>query len=338
MDLTNDTRALGLIAFLEQQFDGARIDLSVVSGDASFRRYFRFNVDGRSYIAVDAPPDKEDSRPFVDISKAYAEQGLTVPEVIHYDLAQGYMCQSDLGDNLLLPVLSDETVDAYYRKSLALLADVAKVTETDSGRLPLFDEALLKDEMLLFTDWLLPRHLDVKLTDAEQSVVDKVFEILIKSALEQPQVGVHRDYHSRNLMIMDDDSIGIIDYQDGVIGGLTYDAVSLLRDCYIVWPDELVYRHLLEFKALMTPQLPSLEAVEPQTFIRWFDWMGLQRHIKVCGIFARLYYRDGKAGYLDDIPRVMDYIIHVGNKYPEFAEFVALIESKLKPVLLAKAS
>ena len=336
MDLYKDARIAQLKQYLEHQFGDQSIALSVVSGDASFRRYFRFFHQGQSYIAVDAPPDKEDSRPFVEISKAYAEQGLNVPQVVHYDLALGFMCLTDLGDALLLPALTAENVDGYYQKSLALLDEIGKAVQTDSGDLPLFDEARLREEMQLFTDWLLPYHLEVKLSEHEQQVVEQVFTRLVENALVQPQVGVHRDFHSRNLMIQPDDSIAVIDYQDAVIGPVTYDAVSLLRDCYIVWPDDVVYRHLSAFKSVMAQSIDSLHSVSDETFIRWFDWMGLQRHIKVCGIFARLYYRDGKAGYLDDIPRVMQYIIDVGSKYPQFAEFVVLVQQKLQPLLLSK--
>lgn len=338
MDLYNDARAKALCAFLEQQFEGSEISLSVVSGDASFRRYFRFFINGHSYIAVDAPPDLEDSKPFVEVSKAFLEQGLIVPEVIHYDLKQGFMCLSDLGDSLLLPALTNQTVKDYYTKSLALLPGIARATATTSGPLPLYDKALLQTEMDLFTDWLLPKHLEVKLTEQEQQVMAQTFSVLVDNALEQPQVGVHRDFHSRNLMLTDNDEVATIDYQDAVLGAVTYDAVSLLRDCYIVWPDELVYELLLEFKLLMSTQLPELEKVSDERFIRWFDLMGLQRHIKVCGIFARLYYRDEKAGYLDDIPTVMQYTIDVAQKYPEFAGFVSLLQDKLQPLLLSKAS
>ncbi len=337
MDLNNDPRIIGLKAYLSDCFGGAAIELSVVSGDASFRRYFRFVHQGHSYIGVDAPPDKEDSKPFVEISNAYGERGLSVPKVLHYDLQLGYMCLSDLGDNLLLPALNENTVEGYYRKALALLPDIAAVSKTASGDLPPYDEALLRNEMQLFNDWLLPYHLQVKLSADEQLLIDNVFSSLVDNALAQPQVGVHRDFHSRNLMILADDSVATIDYQDAVVGALTYDAVSLLRDCYIVWPDELVYRQLLGFKQLMSESIAGLTDVSDETFIRWFDLMGLQRHIKVCGIFARLYYRDGKAGYLQDIPRVMDYVIAVGEKYPEFADFVALLRQKFKPLLLAKA-
>jgi aminoglycoside/choline kinase family phosphotransferase len=338
VQFSSDVRLTQLTTWLEEHFNLTDLQLSVVSGDASFRRYFRFTHGDRSLIGVDAPPDKEDSQPFVDVSAAYAEQGLLVPKVIHADMALGFMCLSDLGDDLLLPALNQQTVDDYYQKSLALLPGVAKAISTINGPLPLFDEALLRNEMILFTDWLLPCHLDVKLDDTQQKVIDKTFDLLIKNALEQPQVGVHRDFHSRNLMIVKDNQIATIDYQDAVIGGVTYDAVSLLRDCYITWPDELVYRHLLEFKQLMSESIKTLKTVDDETFIRWFDLMGLQRHIKVCGIFARLYYRDEKDGYLDDIPRVLDYVIDVGRKYPEFAAFIDLLEGLIKPLLLSKAS
>lgn len=338
MDLTSDNRFVQLQQWLQERFNLTEVNLSVVSGDASFRRYFRFSHDNTSYIGVDAPPEKEDSQPFVDVSKAYAEQGLSVPKVIHEDMSLGFMCLSDLGDDLLLPALNKDTVDDYYQKALLMLRPLAKAVKTDSGELPLFDEEMLREEMDLFTDWLLPRHLQVSVNAQQQQMIEAVFATLVDNALTQVQVGVHRDYHSRNLMILPDNELATIDYQDAVIGGITYDAVSLLRDCYIVWPDELVYRQLLAFKQTMSADYPELNGVSDETFKRWFDLMGLQRHIKVCGIFARLYYRDGKAGYLDDIPRVMDYIIDVGQKYPEFGAFVQWLEQTLKPLLLAKAS
>jgi aminoglycoside/choline kinase family phosphotransferase len=336
VDLTLDTRFNQLQDWLKKQFNDTSISLSVVSGDASFRRYFRFVYQDVSYIGVDAPAEKEDSRPFVEISSAYAKLGLSVPKVIHFDYQLGFMCLSDLGDELLLPALNESTVAHFYQKALALIPIMGLATTTQSGIIPIFDESLLRNEMQLLNDWFLPHHLAISLDDDDSKIVDEAFDLLVKNALEQPIIGVHRDYHSRNLMLQADGELAVIDYQDAVLGPITYDAVSLLRDCYITWPDEVVYGHLLEFKQVMRLSCPQLDEVSDEQFIRWFDLMGLQRHIKVCGVFSRLYYRDGKAGYLDDIPTVMDYVIEVGSKYPEFSMFVELLKNKLKPLLLKK--
>ncbi len=338
MILANDNRLTQLQQWLGEQFNRTDISLSMVSGDASFRRYVRFEHEGVSYIGVDAPPDKEDSQPFVDVSLAYAEQGLDVPKVIHENMTLGFMCLSDLGDDLLLPRLNNDTVDDYYAKALVMLNKVAKATHTSAGQLPMYDDALLLDEMVMFTDWFLPKHLQLEPSEAEQKIMAKTFAVLVDNALAQTQVGVHRDYHSRNLMIKANNELATFDYQDAVIGGITYDAVSLLRDCYITWPDELVYRHLLAFKQNMTEDYPALEDVTDETFKRWFDLMGLQRHIKVCGVFSRLCYRDGKEGYLADIPRTLNYVIDVASKYPEFSDFVTFLTDKVKRALLDKAN
>ena len=331
--MTVVSRTEQLQQWLASRFNDETIALETVSGDASFRHYFRFTHQGKTYIGVDAPPDKEDSRPFVTISRAYAARGMQVPEVIHDDMALGFMCLSDLGDALLLPVLNDDSVDNYYQKALAMLVDVAAVTETEDGPLPVYDHDLLYSEMALFHEWLLPQHLGMTVSPDIQQMLETVYQQLIDCALSQVQVGVHRDFHSRNLMILEDDSLAVIDYQDGVVGAITYDPVSLLRDCYIRWPEPVIYRHLLAFKGQMVEHYPELGSVDDKTFIRWFDWMGLQRHIKVCGIFARLYHRDGKSGYLADIPRVLDYVIDVAAKYPEFADLVRWLEAEVKPAL-----
>jgi len=336
VNLTSDSRLTQCQQWIKAQFGLADLTLTVISGDASFRRYFRFSYQQKTFIAVDAPPDKEDSRPFVEMSLAYEQQGLKVPQVIKADFEQGFMCLTDLGDRLLLPELNAQSVDHFYQQALALLTPIAGITASQRGRLPLYDEAMLRREMAQFTEWFLPRHLNLDLTTAQQQIFAQTVDILSDNALAQPQVGVHRDYHSRNLMLMPDNALAVIDYQDAVIGGITYDAVSLLRDCYIRWPDELIYRHLLAFKAQMAQTVEALAGVSDETFIRWFDLMGMQRHIKVCGVFSRLFYRDGKAGYLDDIPLTLNYLIDVANKYPEFSAFAGLLETQVKPLLLSK--
>jgi aminoglycoside/choline kinase family phosphotransferase len=187
---------------------------------------------------------------------------------------------------------------------------------------------MLRREMALFTDWLLAKHLEVELNAAEQAIIDNAFSLLVENAQSQPQGGVHRDYHSRNLMVCEN-GLGIIDFQDAVIGPITYDAVSLLRDCYVRWPDELVYELLARWQGELVASELLDEAVDEQTFRQWFDLMGVQRHLKASGIFARLYHRDGKAGYLPDVPRTVKYIVDIAARYPQLADFSALVEAKV---------
>jgi aminoglycoside/choline kinase family phosphotransferase len=337
VDLSSDSRLAQLHQWIKKQFELTDLTLTVVSGDASFRRYYRFEYQNQTFIAVDAPPDKEDSRPFVSVSQAYSQQGVIVPEVVHANLSLGFMCLSDLGDSLLLGELDEHNVDHYYQKALALLTPIGEVTAIDGVALPVYDEARLYTEMELLTQWLLPHHLNLSLTDEQHQTIKTAFKVLADNAMAQPQMGVHRDFHSRNLMITADDELAVIDYQDAVVGAITYDAVSLLKDCYIQWPEEVVYRHVLAFKQQMTVKFPELGQVSDSRFIRWFDLMGMQRHIKVCGIFARLYYRDGKKGYLKDIPMTLDYLIDAGKKYAEFSAFVALLDAQVRPLLLKKS-
>lgn len=333
VDQPKGSRLVQLESWLKARFELSSLNLSVVCGDASFRRYFRFSHNGTSYIAVDAPSDKEDSRRFVAMAEAYRAAGLTVPEVIEVDFAQGFMCLSDLGDELLLLHLNSSNVDDYYQQALALLVKSSKVSFTKDGPLPLYDEAFLRREMGLFDEWFLQGHLNVHLTEQQQVTLNDTIDCLADSALSQMYVGVHRDYHSRNLMLTAQNHMAVIDFQDAVVGPITYDAVSLLRDCYVVWPDELIYRHVLAFKQQMGQVYPDLQDLSDKVFIRQFDLMGLQRHIKVCGIFTRLYHRDGKTGYLKDIPTVLDYIIAVAVKYDEFRDFVELLKIVVKPAL-----
>lgn len=341
MDLNSDSRLAQCHQWLTEHFQLSQLKLTVVSGDASFRRYFRFEQPltqgSRTLIAVDAPPDKEDSTPFVELSRIYQKQGLIVPEVIAADLSQGFMCLSDLGDRLLLSELTPQNVDHYYQQALALIPQIAAVKQSQSAPLPAYDDTRLMTEMTLLTDWLLPHHLDLSLNASQHQIIKDAFAILLDNALAQPQVGVHRDYHSRNLMLTPDNQLAVIDFQDALIGPVTYDAVSLLRDCYIRWPQALIYRHLLDFKQLIGQTVPGVNEVSDEIFIRWFDLMGMQRHIKVCGIFSRLCYRDGKTAYLDDLPMTLDYLIEVGRKYPEFTAFVTLLDEQVRPLLLQKA-
>ncbi len=309
--------------WLTQELDYREYALEPASTDASFRRYFRVTRDGDSRIVMDAPPDKEDSRPFVDIARRLREAGLSAPEVLASDLDRGFLLLTDLGDRPYLAELGDDTRERLYGDAMAALALMQSRVGT-SG-LPAYDEKLLIFELSLFPDWFLSRHLGLSLSDADRSVLTTAFQRLAANALAQPRVFVHRDYHSRNLMVLPEGNPGILDFQGAVEGPITYDLVSLLRDCYVSWSEMDVQRWLADFMDRLRGE-GSLETVDHATFRRWFDWMGLQRHLKAIGIFARLQHRDGKPGYLADIPRTLDYVLGVTGRYRELADLHGRLE------------
>ncbi|MGD8615633.1 MAG: phosphotransferase [Gammaproteobacteria bacterium] len=290
------------------------------SADASFRRYFRIRRDDLSYIVMDAPPEKEDCGPFIRVTELFLNVGLHVPEIVDRDLEQGFLLLSDLGSRLYLDALNEETVDRLYGDALGALAALQSCAPLDSG-LPPYSHDLLMLEMSLFRDWLVGEHMGLDLGASRRAALKRAFEALACSALDQPAVCVHRDFHSRNLMVSGCHNPGILDYQDAVIGPVTYDLVSLLRDCYIAWPRERVeawaggYYELALQTGILRPQ-----QADEGTFLRWFDWMGVQRHLKAAGIFARLNHRDGKPGYLGDIPRTLDYVIDICSHYAELGD------------------
>ncbi len=297
-------------------------DLAPASADASFRRYFRVHHAGGTAIAVDAPPEHEDSRPFVAVARALRGIGLNVPEILATDLARGFLLVGDLGSTLYLDVLDERRVERLYGDALdALLVLQARAPGIE---LPPYDRDRLLAELELFPTWFLDRHLDRAPDAAQRALIDAAFELLVASALEQPRVTVHRDYHSRNLMAVDTNNPGILDFQDAVVGPVTYDLVSLLRDCYIRWPRDRVEAWALGYHARAV-QSGVLRECDAARFLRWFDLMGLQRHLKVLGIFARLWHRDGKPGYLDDLPLVRDYAVEVAAGYPELAALHELL-------------
>lgn len=323
--------------FLTACFPDEVIRLEPITGDASFRRYFRFSTAQRSYILMDAPTPAEDCSRFVATQQAFAEAGLQVPQIIAQDLQQGVLLLSDLGDTLLLSRLTKDSVTAFYRQAFSLLTQVRTISATTAGPLPAFDQAFLLREMQIFIDWFVLQHLQLTINEQEQAMLQRHFLWLAESALQQPQAGMHRDYHSRNLMVQPGERLAVIDFQDVVIGPVTYDAVSLLKDCYIKWPSELVQALSHEFYQELLSQDELSADVSPEQFRQWFDWMGLQRHIKVCGIFCRLYHRDGKAGYLADLPRVFEYVLEVTSCYPQLQELDLWLKTKIKPALEAMA-
>lgn len=318
MQALNEQRQQQRLNFARFYLQRPDLELERASSDASFRSYWRTRGVDPSFIVMDAPPPQEDLQPWMAINKHLAEAGIHVPRIHSADPAQGLALIEDLGAKPLLSVLDEASVDAHYAHAMTLLFELQSKVSTQG--LPAYDAALLREELDLVIPWFLQQHLQHALNDSETAMLDNAFTQLVDSALEQPRVFVHRDYHSRNLMLMPDQRFGLIDFQDAVNGPITYDLVSLLRDCYITW-DEAKVRTWCEAYRQQLIQQEMLDAETDQsTFQRWFDWMGLQRHIKVLGIFSRLAIRDGKPGYLPDLPRVLDYVLRISHQYPEFSD------------------
>lgn len=309
--------------------------LTVVAGDASNRRYFRLALAGQSYVLAQAPPATEKNEAFLAVREVLARAGVKVPALYAADLERGYLLLEDLGDRVLLPELDARSVDRYYRSAFGVLRQIAAL---DAGHLdiPAYDQALLAEELSRFPAWFVEALLGYSPNDEERGLIQRFSMKLIDSALEQPRVLVHRDFHSRNLMLQEEGQLAVIDFQDAVVGPVTYDLVSLLRDCYIQWPAGQVCDWALRQRDELHEQ-GLLPAVDDARFLRWFDWMGLQRHIKVLGTFARLYLRDGKSAYLDDLPLVVHYVLEILGKYADeeavFAEFNDWFNSRLSPLI-----
>ena len=299
-------------------------EITPASEDASFRRYFRVRYDATTRIVMDAPPSHEDCQPYIRISALMAGIGLHVPEVLRQDLQQGLLLLTDLGERMYLSELNAENVESLYADAMRALLRLQLHGLAD---LPDYDLKLLMTEMELFRHWYLERHLGMQLGQSDNATIDAAFAYLADTALQQPRVIVHRDYHSRNLMISTPNP-GILDFQDAVIGPITYDLVSLLRDCYISWPRQQVETWVTQYYH-QARQQGMLSDVSASMFLSWFDLMGIQRHLKASGIFARLNYRDAKPGYLKDIPRTLGYVINVGKDYPVLEAFINLVEQAM---------
>ena len=294
------------------------------SSDASFRRYFRIDAaDGASYIAMDAPPPQEDVRPFIHVAGLFGKAGVSVPAVLAQDVERGFLLLSDLGSTTYLQQLSHDSAHKLYLDAIDSL--VLMQVQSEPGVLPEYDRALLLRELMLFPDWYIGKHLGLTLTEAQTKTLHGVFDTLLANNLAQPQVYVHRDYHSRNLMVLPQGNPGILDFQDAVYGPITYDLVSLLRDAYIQWDEELVLDWTIRYwehaRRAGLPVTPDIDA-----FYRDFEFMGVQRHLKVLGIFARLYHRDGKEAYLKDMPLVMEYTRKAAGRYRELVPLVRLLD------------
>lgn len=332
-----DSRLQALRAWLERSLGFAGFGLAPASADASFRRYFRVTRAGHApLIVMDAPPGREDVGPYLRVAAMLQRIGVNAPRVLERSVEDGFLLLSDLGTRMYLPELSQPgRADPLYADALDALVRIQSHGAPAALELPPYDAKLLRFEMSLFPDWLLQRHLGLALSAQEETMLRESMDALVANALEQPQVFVHRDYHSRNLMVCPAANPGILDFQDAVRGGLTYDLVSLLRDSYIAWPQQRVVGWALEFRRKAAAAGLETGRDEAQ-FLRWFDLMGVQRHLKVGGIFARLWHRDGKQGYLADIPRTLQYAVGSCARHADFAELGALIESRVLPAVVAQ--
>ena len=328
-----DQRFEQLKVWVEAVLGMADADLSPASSDASFRRYFRVRQGQKTFVVMDAPPDKEDCDPFIKISAAMAGFGLNVPRVLASDLQQGFLLLSDLGSEQYLQLLDDDSADALYGDAMSALVDLQVRGRDSEMVLPVYDRDLLMAEMNLFKDWLLLQQLGVRLDDQQLAALDKTFAWLAQQALAQPQVWVHRDYHCRNLMRTVENNPGVLDFQDAVLGPLTYDLVSLLKDCYITWPRQRVEAWLADYQRQIQAAGLAVD-VDYEQLRAWFDCMGVQRHLKAAGIFARLNIRDGKPDYLADIPRTLAYISDVAEQQPALEFLAFLIDAEVMPRLL----
>jgi aminoglycoside/choline kinase family phosphotransferase len=317
-----DTRLHELTSWLATRLPAAPFSLEAASSDASFRRYFRATADGRSWIAMDAPPEREDCRTFVRVARMLRAAGVNAPEILAQDLERGFLLLTDFGTTTYLAALDDasaprlfgDAVDALIRWQLA----------SRPGELPPYDEALLRRECELFPQWYLARHLGVTLARAEREALEQAMTAILACNLAQPAVFVHRDYMPRNLMVTEPNP-GVLDFQDAVHGPITYDVASLFRDAFVSWDEEQVLDWTARYwEKAKRAGLPV--NADFGTFYRDFEWMGLQRHLKVLGIFARIHYRDGKSGYLQDTPRFLGYVRHACARYGELAPLARLLD------------
>ena len=315
-------RKTQLETWLKETLNAKPFKLTTASADASFRRYFRIHLEDSTLIAMDAPPPQEDCAPFVKVAKLFLDAGLNVPEVLAQDLTHGFLLLTDLGDDTYLSSLNHNTAPELYLNATDALIKLQLASKPNI--LPKYDEALLTREMQLFPDWYVAKHLLAELNAEQKSSLKNTFDVLNKNILAQGQVYVHRDYHSLNLMLTKQNNPGVLDFQDAVYGAITYDLVSLLKDAYIGWDEEQVIDWAVRYwQPARKAGLPV--PVDFSEFYRDFEWMGAQRHIKVLGIFARLCHRDGKSGYLKDMPLVMNYLRKVCERYIELRPMLKLL-------------
>ena len=315
-----DKRHSMLKDWLSIVLDEPLLSLTPASADASFRRYFRARTEKNSYVVMDAPPKQEPLEPFIKIDRALIQQGVHAPLILETDIPNGFLMLEDLGDKTYLNELQHTNETLYNDAIKSLVRIQLGAYEQNQFKIESYDHNLFDHELNLFEDWYCQKHLTISLSDEQKQIWTKTKRFLIKSCLEQPIVWVHRDFHSRNLMRVEINSPAVIDFQDMVLGPISYDLASLFKDCYIEWPRDVQHRWLEVYLEHASNTLPQLN-ISIEQLIRWVDLTGLQRHLKVLGVFSRLYYRDGKSNYLDDMPLVKKYILEVSQLYPELSEF-----------------
>ena len=318
-----DPRAAALAAWLRDALATSAFRIEPASEDASFRRYFRVHAGSRTWVAMDAPPPMEDCRPFVSVLGLLRGAGVCAPALHAADVERGFLLLDDLGSRCYLDVIDEVNADSLYADAFTALLDMQ--CRIGPGHVPPYDERKLRAEMDLFREWFLARHLGIELDGARARALDETFEALVRACTEQPRVFVHRDFHSRNLMHLDERNPGVIDFQDAVDGPITYDLVSLLRDVYVRWPEERVAGWVDAFHDRAVAR--GLAGADRERFRRWFDLTGVQRHLKIAGIFARLWHRDGKPRYLDDLPLTLAYLAEVTPRHPETGAVARLLDA-----------
>lgn len=331
-----DQRLQQLKFWLQKSLSEPVLNIEVASADASFRRYFRVITKTQSLLAMDAPPEKENSRLFIDSAKALAALGVNTPSVFAEDIEQGFILLEDFGDRNLFDDLQNNSAQLYSEaiNQLITLQSGGLKASDNSWHPPTYDASKLIDEMSLFSKWFINKHLGETIHEASYAVWLHTQQLLTNECLNQPQVWVHRDFHSRNLMITGEstDNIGVIDFQDCVTGPIGYDLASIFKDCYIEWPRSKQHEWLDEYRVKALEEL-DIEPFALEQLIRWVDFAGLQRHLKVLGIFCRLNYRDGKKRYLNDLPLVARYVLEVLGIYPELATFKGHFEGHIHKVI-----
>ncbi|QER39486.1 phosphotransferase [Acinetobacter suaedae] len=328
----NTQREQLIQTWLQATLQSDQFEINFLAGDASFRRYARITLQNKTYMLMDAPPEKEDCAPFVNIDEFFDKNGVRVPHIVAKDLTLGLLLLEDFGDVVLSTLLNDQTVDDYYAQSFKQLIELQQIDGQEY--LPAYSYEKLMTEMRLLTEWMLPS-LNIQPTEQQLETIEQAFDFLAIEATQQPQVIVHRDFHSRNLMkIENEQELGVIDFQDAVIGADTYDLISITRDAYVQWNAERVYQWFEVFYNLLPASAKENRSFEQ--FKRDADLMAIQRHIKILGIFVRLFERDGKSGYLKDLPRVMWYLLEESQGYDELNDFMQFIRDVVMPKFIAK--
>jgi aminoglycoside/choline kinase family phosphotransferase len=305
-------------------------NLKPASEDASFRTYHRLFLKNKTFIVMDAPPEQENCKAFIKITKKLRACDVNVPIIHNVNIEQGFLLLSDLGNDLYLNKLNKSSIYELYSDALSTLVSIQVLVNV--GGVDEYDKSLLISEMNLFREWLIEKHLNIKLSDSQVKILTTLFDLLVNNALQQPKVFVHRDFHSRNLMVTKENNPGVIDYQDAVYGPISYDLVSILKDCYIKWPKEEIDKWI-DFYLNKLYEEKAQYRINRDEFIRWFDLMGVQRHLKASGIFMRLSHRDGKHNFLKDIPRTLSYILDLKETYEELQPICIILEELVLPRL-----